>query len=107
YFSQGISLIVMDIVTERQANPHNEMMRVGRAPGRFPAAADAGTYAVAFPPRPRGGGAGSALWAPPLPQGAGVPPGSRGLGRGPARGVCVPVGFEATYMEACRGLRLL
>jgi hypothetical protein len=103
YLSQGISLIVMDIVTERQANLHNEMMRLVQAPEAFLLPADAGLYAVAYRPVIREERREIDLWPAAFTLGATLPLLPLGL----TRGLCLPVDFEATYMEACRRLRLL
>jgi len=45
YLYQGISLIIVDIVTERSANLHNETMRLMQAEQRFELPADVNLYA--------------------------------------------------------------
>src|SRR5262249_55795317 len=47
---QGIGLIVMDIVTERLANLHNETMRVMETDAKYLFPADVPLYAVAYRP---------------------------------------------------------
>src|SRR5438552_233910 len=46
YLAQGISLIVIDVVTSRQANLHAEIMRLLGREGDHGSPADAGLYAV-------------------------------------------------------------
>jgi hypothetical protein len=103
YLSQGISLIVVDIVSERQANLHNEMMRLMLAPEISLLPPDAGLYAVAYRPVIRQENPEIDLWPATFTVGATLPELPLGL----TRGLCVPVDFEATYLETCRRLRLL
>jgi hypothetical protein len=103
YLVQGISLIIIDIVTERQANLHNEMMRLMQAAESSLLPADAGLYAVAYRPAVRQEKGEIDLWPAVFTLGATLPLLPLGL----TRGLCVPVDFEATYMETCRRLRLL
>jgi hypothetical protein len=103
YLSQGISLIVVDVVTERQANLHNEMMRLVQVPQASMLPGDAGLYAVAYRPILRQEKPEIDLWPSTFTLGATLPLLPLGL----TRGLCVPVDFEATYMEACRRLRII
>src|SRR5207237_301196 len=50
YLYHGISLIIVDIVTARTANLHNETMRLMEADPRFQMPADGALYAVAYRP---------------------------------------------------------
>src|SRR5262249_8869129 len=50
YLSQGIGLIVVDIVTSRQANLHDEMIQLLRQPEAFLFPGTAPLYAVAYRP---------------------------------------------------------
>jgi hypothetical protein len=102
YLHQGVSLIIMDIVTSYRSNLHNEALRLMEvnAPVAFPA--DTGLYAVAYRPVLRGGKPEIELW--PATFGLGDP-----LPTLPLRltgDLFVPVEFEATYQEACRRRRL-
>jgi hypothetical protein len=102
YLSQGISLIVIDIVTNRRANLHNETMRLmGADPGlEFPD--EVNLYAVAYRPVLRQDRPEIDLWPVTCAVGAPLPllplrlTGDR----------FVPVDFEAGYQEACRRRRL-
>ena len=50
YLQQGVALIVMDIVTSRKANLHNETMRLMNSADEFLLPADVDLYAVAYRP---------------------------------------------------------
>jgi hypothetical protein len=102
YLSQGSSLIIVDIVTGRQANLHNEMMDLLEAAEAFHLPADTGLYAVAFRPVVRDDKQQIDIWPTTFALGANLPVLPLGL----TRGLCVPVDFQATYTETCRRLRL-
>jgi hypothetical protein len=103
YLAQGVSLIVMDIVTNRRANLHNEIMRVMEAPDHLDFPAEVTLYATAYRPARRAQEEQIDLWKRPLALGEPLP-------QLPLRltgDVFVPVDFEAAYQEACRRRRLL
>ena len=50
YLSQGISVIIVDIVTNRRANLHNEVLRVMEAADILQLPAETSLYAVAYRP---------------------------------------------------------
>jgi hypothetical protein len=103
YLYQGISLIVVDIVTNRQANLHNEIMRVMNADSACELPAAANLYAVAYRPALRDEQSEVDVWpvvcalSEPLPT---LPLRLKG-------DLFVPVDFESTYDEACRRRRLV
>ncbi len=102
YLHQGISLILLDIVTERLANLHNETLELlpAAAAGRLPA--DVSLYAVAYQPVRRAGRDEIDLWPHALALGAAMPVLPLALNAA----VSVPVDLEATYRDACRRRRL-
>ncbi len=102
YLFQGVSLIVIDIVTARRANLHNEIMRIVNAPAGLDFAADTDLYAAAYRPVLRGERAGIDIWPVPCALGQPLPVLPLRL----AGDLFVPVDFEATYQEACRRRRL-
>jgi hypothetical protein len=103
YLQQGIGLVIVDIVTERRANLHNEMIRLLAQPDRFAMPGDPHLYAAAYRPGRREAGDFIELWpvrlevGQPLPT---LPLTLRGLGT-------VPLDLEATYVSTCRDSRLL
>jgi hypothetical protein len=102
YLCRGISLIIIDIVTSRQANLHNEMMHVL---GHEPAAnlpAEVTLYAVAYRPIVRDQAEQVDVWPVPLAVGGALPVLPLALNAE----LCLPLGLEATYGTACQRRRL-
>ena len=102
YLHQGIGLLVIDIVTSRQANLHTEIMRLlGMAdPPHLPA--DASLYAVAYQPLRRPEREEIDLWPAPLAVNATLPLLPLAL----RADLFMPIDLEATYMDARRRRRL-
>jgi hypothetical protein len=102
YLSQGVGLIIVDIVTGRSANLHNELMTVLGLGAPFLFHADVSVYAAAYrPARPQEGDRVD-FWPVPFAVGQPLPVlplALRGAG-------CVPVDLEAAYTEARRRSRL-
>lgn len=102
YLYQGISVIVVDIVTNRRANLHNEVLRVMEAADVLQFPPETTLYAVAYRPLRRSQGDQIDLWRSPLALGAVLPTLPPGL----RADLVIPVDFEATYAEACLRKRL-
>jgi hypothetical protein len=102
YVYQGISLIMIDIVTSRRANLHNETMRLLNAPTEMDLPDDVDLYAVAYRPVQRQQRSELDLWPVPCKLGEPLPILPLRL----TGDLFVPVDFESTYMEACRRRRL-
>ena len=102
YLHQGISLLVLDIVTGRRANLHREIVSLlGMAdPPHLPT--DATLYAVAYQPLRRQDREELDLWPAPLTVGATLPL----LPLAINAELRMPVDLEATYMDARRRRRL-
>lgn len=102
YLYEGVSLMVLDVVTNRHANLHNEMIDLMRCDSAFHFGREESLYAVAYRPVRRGSADVVDIWPTelflrqPLPT---LPLYLRG-------DVCVPVEFEAAYNDASRRLRL-
>jgi hypothetical protein len=103
YVHQGISVVLIDIVTGRRANLHNETMRLLNAPAEvdFPAGVD--LYAAAYRPVLRPEGPQADLWKAVCAVGQPLPTMPLRL----TGDLFVPVDFEAAYMETCRRRRLI
>lgn len=100
YLQNGVGLIVVDPVTTRTANLHDELMaRVG---GPETAASGERLYATAYRPSGRNGSGQLTVWKEKLSLGAPLPTLPLWLLHGP----CVPVHLEATYEDTFRRLRL-
>src|SRR5437899_10760062 len=102
YLYQGISLILIDIVTSRRANLHNETMRLMGGPEEMDLPNEVDLYAVAYRPVRRQERAEIDLWPVACSLGAPLPILALRL----IVDLFVPVDFEATYEEACRRRRL-
>lgn len=102
YLTRGIGLIVVDIVTNRLANLHNEVVSLMGHGEPFLMEPAAALYAVAYRPSRQTSGDQIELWPVPLAVGQPLPVLPLALRNA---GV-VPVDFEATYREACRRSRL-
>jgi hypothetical protein len=102
YLAQGVSLIVVDVVTSRCANLHNELMQFMQADNALHLADEVNLSAVAYRPVIRGDRQEIDLWLRPLAIGANLPTLPLRL----TSDLCVPVDFEVAYQEACRRRRL-
>ncbi|MBL8794753.1 MAG: DUF4058 domain-containing protein [Planctomycetia bacterium] len=102
YLAQGVSVVILDIVTTRQANLHNELLHALNAPaGRLPD--DVALYAAAYRPVLRGNEPQIDVWAEPCAVGTALPTMPLRL----TGDLFVPVEFELTYLETCRQRRLI
>jgi hypothetical protein len=102
YLYQGVSLVVVDIVTNLQGNPHNELVRLMEREQAYLFGGEESLYAVAYRPVRRDEAELIEIWPSVLSVGQAMPTLPLFLG-GDLR---VPVNLEATYTEACRHLRL-
>jgi hypothetical protein len=96
YLQRGIGLTVVDIVTSRRANLHDELMALLGQPEGFAFATPTPLYATAYRPAHREDHSEIDLWREPLTLGQPLPTlplAVRGLG-------CLPIDLEETYMEA-------
>lgn len=103
YLSQGIGLLIVDIITSRNVNLHDELVEfLGHAEGRR-FSPKAFVYAAAYRPLRRADVEQIEAWPAALALGERLPTlplAVRGLR-------CLPVDLEATYTEACRRSKLL
>jgi hypothetical protein len=102
YLYQGISVIIVDIVTNRRANLHNEVLQVMGAAGTLQLLPDLALYAVAYRPLRRGQADEIDVWRSPLALGQPLPTLPLGL----RADLVIPVDFEAAYAETCLRKRL-
>jgi hypothetical protein len=102
YLYQGISLIIVDIVTSRRANLHNEILGVMEAADTLRLAPEVSLYAVAYRPLRRDGKDEIDVWRSTLALNQPLPTLPLSL----RADLAIPVDFEATYAEACRRKRL-
>jgi len=102
YLAQGVALVVVDIVTTRQANLHNEMMRLLGHGEAALLPADPPLYAVAYRPMIRQGTEQVDVWPQLLQVGNPLPTLPLGLNAE----ICLPLDLEGTYAAACQRRRL-
>jgi hypothetical protein len=102
YLQRGVGLMIVDIVTSRHANLHDDLMALlGPADG-FPFPAPTSLYATAYRPARRKERNETDLWREPLALGQPLPMlplAVRGLG-------CLPIDLEGTYMETRKRARI-
>jgi len=102
YLTRGIGLIVVDIVTNRLANLHNELMTMLGRGEPFLMSPSVSTYAVAYRPSRQPSGDQIELWPRALPLGQPLPVLPLVL----RNAETVPVDLDATYSEARERSRL-
>jgi hypothetical protein len=102
YLYQGISVIIVDIVTNRRANLHNEILELMDGADSLRLSPESSLYAVAYRPLRRGKEDIIDVWRSPLALGRALPTLPLGL----RADLAVPVNFEETYAEACLRKRL-
>ncbi len=102
YLQAGIGLVVVDIVTERRANMHDELVDLLGAGAGFRFPSDSLLYATAYHPIRRDERDQIDWWAEPLAVGQPLPTVPL-----PVRRLAIfPIDLEATYTEARRVSRL-
>jgi hypothetical protein len=101
YLQQGIGLMIIDIVTSRQANLHNALVHQLHAGEQFLLPAEL-MYATAYRPVRRADTDEIDVWTAALAVGRQLP----GLPLPLAQALCVPLDLGATYSEACQRSRL-
>jgi hypothetical protein len=98
-----VGLIVIDIVTSRLANLHNEIVRVTEGQASFLLPEATPLYAVAYRPWRHEGRDDIDVWPTTLALGEALPVLPLAL----ERSLSVPLDLEATYMDACQRRRLI
>ena len=101
YLQQGIGLVIVDIVTSRPANLHNELVRLLECDEQFLLPADS-LYAVAYRPLRRDESDDIDVWSKRLA--VGLPLCELPLALD--KGLAVPLDLNATYTEACQRSRI-
>lgn len=100
YLSEGIGLLVIDVVTTRRSNLHNELLeRIGGDPTHH---LQADLYTVAYRVIERGTEPSLDIWSESLSIGADLPTMPLWL----QGEICVPVALNDTYLETCARHRI-
>jgi hypothetical protein len=102
YLQLGVGLVVVDIVTDRRANLHNELIQLLQQDERFGFDPPTFLYMVAYRPSRTASGDQIEIWQMPTAVGQDLPIAPLAL-RGLAT---VPVDLEATYRSTCIDARL-
>jgi hypothetical protein len=102
YLSRGISLIVLDVVTTRQANLHNELMDWLGFDAAFRMPVQPALYGVAYRPLRVEGVGRIETWPVGLTVGQPLPTMPLSL----AADHCLAVDLERAYLEACQRRRV-
>lgn len=102
YLIQGVGLIVVDIVTSRRGNLHNETLRVLEKAEELQLSEEVSLYAAAYRPLRRDGREEIEFWPYPLALGAELPKLPLAL----HAELVLAVDFEAAYRDACRRRKL-
>jgi len=102
YVHQGVGLLVVDVVTSRGGNLHNELVQLLDQPAEFQQPASAALYATAYRPVRRSERDWIEVWPAELKIGKALP--ELPLWIGPD--LVVPVNLESTYAAACQRRRL-
>jgi hypothetical protein len=102
YLCRGIGLIVVDIVTSRRANLHNEIGQVLGQGGAFALPAETALYRIAYRPIVRDGQSQIEIWPSSLEIGRPLPILPLALNAE----LVLPIDLESTYTVACQRRRL-
>jgi hypothetical protein len=102
YLQQGVSLIIMDVVTERRANLHRELLELLKLSGEGNGREFPDLYAAAYRTFTADGKGRFQAWEEPLAVGRALPT----LPLWIAPDLVVPVDLESSYRETCEGLRI-
>lgn len=102
YLSRGIGLVILDVVTSRQGNLHNELADLLQWDHAFRMPVEASLYTAAYRPLRDGDTEKIEVWPTPLALGQPLPRVPLSLGAE----CCVPVDLEESYREACQRRRV-
>lgn len=99
--SQGIGLLVVDVVTSRSGNLHNELIDLLDFDATLRMDDNSDLYCVSYRPLATACDGVIEAWPVSLDVGQALPTMPLSL----AADLCLPIDLEATYMEACRRRR--
>jgi hypothetical protein len=98
----GVGVVVIDVVTTRRFNLHNDVVELNESPPVARLADDSFLYASSYRPKIADEETSLDVWAEPLAVGRPLPAMPRRL----TGDTFVPVEFEETYTETCRRRKL-
>ena len=102
YLARGVGLVILDVVTSRHANMHNELVQMLQWDPLSAFTNPAALYTVAYRPLRRENTEQIETWPMTLAVGEGLPRVPLSL----AADFCVAVDLEAAYLDACRRRRV-
>jgi hypothetical protein len=102
YLARGIGLIIVDVVTSRQWNLHNELIELLGLEAAYQMPSQQSLYAVAYRPLRVSDSDRIETWPCPLAVGQALPTMPLSL----EAEYCVPVDFDAAYTDACHRRRV-
>ena len=102
YLQEGVSVVLIDIVTDCRANLHGEVLRLLGMAEAAPSPDDTPLYAAAYGSVLRQDGPEIAVWTEPVAVGEPLPTMPLRL----TGDLFVPVDFESPYQKTCRRRRL-
>jgi hypothetical protein len=102
YLARGAGLVILDVVTTRHANMHNELLRLLGMDTSFHMPATDHLYAVAYRPLQIEGSGRIETWPMSLAVGQALPRVPLSL----AADFCVAVDLEIAYSDACQRRRI-
>src|SRR5262249_17234890 len=103
YLHEGIGLVVIDVVTERRGNLHNDLIELMDVGDQYRLGDGTDLYAVAYRPVRREQVERIDAWTAPLAVGQSLPVLPLALGNR----LSLPLDLEAAYMDACQRSRLV
>ena len=101
YLGQGVGVIVVDVVTSRAANLHDEIVRLSADGDLFLFPSAPSLYAAAYRPLRRDQADQAEAWLTPLAVGRPLPVLPLAL----TADLLLPIDLESTYTDACQKLR--
>jgi hypothetical protein len=102
YLQDGVSVMIVDVVTERRGNLHADLLDFLKLTAATPAQAPDDLYASAYRPILGAGQSRLDMWAEPLAVGSPLPTLPLWLGES----LALPLGLEETYQSACAARRI-
>ncbi len=102
YLARGVSVVVVDVVTSRQANLHSDLIDLLQLPGTFAWQSPTNLSAVAYRMIQVKESTRLEVWPNVLKLGEELPIVPLWL----AADLAIPLELELTYAETCRGLRI-